>query len=282
MSSPTRTTAGILSIADLFVRVDGAWRIRPEGLIRSRLASQVARGELRIAPSVEAIPEDPPITIDEIEAITVAGVALQAANPKQVRTWALTQQPDRPPTFTTEVPPKAVWRLVSSKHLLPKEKSLLYQLQVNAFFTRERLNRAYPLVDPTCQRCHDDIETRRHRFESCPYVRVFWLAFQSLILGRQGWASMDDMWTLVQQAGPWPKDVKVAAFGCAMFFIHRNHTQFIYKETWIEPRDLARIWLAEFAHRIKARRAWAARQGTLAAYEAKWSGIAHRIRVLLV
>ena len=77
-------------------------------------------------------------------------------------------------------------------------------------------------------------------------------------------------------------DVKATACGSAMFFLHRNHTQFIYQNTWIEPANLAQLWQMEFYRRIRACRGQAVQKGTLVAFDGKWSGIAHRLRRELV
>ena len=87
-----------------------------------------------------------------------------------------------------------------------------------------------------------------------------------------------EMWITVQQAGQWHKDVKTAAFRSAMFFLHRNHMQFIYQNIWIEPANLVCLWQVEFLNRIQARRGYAVWTGSLVAFDSKWSGIAHRLK----
>ena len=270
--------AGILAVSDVLFYADGSWEFRRDDAIRTRLANAATRGELRIHPNIQTMQRTDDTPRNELPLITVAEKPLLEARAWNVRLWARKGIQPRQPSFTSQVPASKVWKVVFHKKIIPKEQSLLYQLQVNAFFTRMRLNKAYPEIDPTCQRCHDHFKTRRHRFESCYYVRDFWTQFQRLIFGSTTWMSMDEMWTQVLTRNGRHTEVKATAFGSAIFFLHRNHTQFIYQNTWIEPANLARLWMAELNRRIKACRGQAVRTGTLVAFDGKWSGVAHRLR----
>ena len=65
------------------------------------------------------------------------------------------------------------WCLKVSKVTSTKHKNILLRVAHGDIYTKEKLNRFGMVDDPSCPRC-GEIETLRHKFLECDYVKRIW------------------------------------------------------------------------------------------------------------
>ena len=180
-------------MADLYYVVTRQWTVCCNGPIWTHLTNQVNCGELQIAMSLQDILTESTAEYVELDKLTATDIHLELISMQIVWKWKHQQCQPQAPLFMPTLSLTHSWNLTQDSTLLPKEQSLLYQLQTSAFITKSWLNTMYlELHQPTCNRClTTEIETKHHHFEACSYVHPFWIKFCELLWERSENTSMD-------------------------------------------------------------------------------------------